>query len=344
MIAQARATRPDIVDPALAAHPSLTRLTAYRAGPAEATGAAEQGLVAESVHALLAELGAATPTLVVVEDVHWADHSSRDLLTLLLTRGFPSEVSLLVTYRSDDLHRRHPSTTPSPCGPGSPMSTTPGWLRSPSATSVVSSPPCPHRNRRGGDGRYRPAGRGQPFFAEELASSAVSGRAATGGLARVLQARIEQLDETALQVVRALAVAERDVSHDMLAEVVDLTESELDAAGGRRRGTPRRGDLLATGLTGCGTRCSWVVLDQLLPGGGSASTAGMPPCSPSTHSSPRPPSWPGMRWRAETVGQRSLRAAKPPNRPWRSAARRMPWRTSSAPSTCSARTTRPATR
>ena len=29
-------------------------------------------------------------------------------LTLLLTRGFAAPVGLVVTYRSDDLHRRHP--------------------------------------------------------------------------------------------------------------------------------------------------------------------------------------------------------------------------------------------
>ena len=231
LIAQARATRPDIVDPVLAAHPSLTRLTAYRAGPAEATGAAEQGLVAESVHALLAELGAATPTLVVVEDVHWADHSSRDLLTLLLTRGFPSEVSLLVTYRSDDLHRRHPL-----------HDTLAVWTRIADVDHPELAPLAERDIRRlvatvsaseldeEATADIVRRAEGNPFFAEELASSAVSGRAATGGLARVLQARIEQLDETALQVVRALAVAERDVSHVMLAEVVDLTESELDAA------------------------------------------------------------------------------------------------------------------
>src|SRR5690606_38528558 len=63
---------------------------------------------AAGVHALLSAAAAERPVLVIIEDVHWADHSSRDLLTLLLTRGFTAPVSLVVTYRSDDLHRRHP--------------------------------------------------------------------------------------------------------------------------------------------------------------------------------------------------------------------------------------------
>src|SRR5690606_41282646 len=33
---------------------------------------------------------------------------SRELLGVLLTRGFTSRVALVVSYRSDDLHRRHP--------------------------------------------------------------------------------------------------------------------------------------------------------------------------------------------------------------------------------------------
>ena len=48
------------------------------------------------------------PLLVVVEDLHWADQSSYDLLTFLLTRGFSAPVGLVGSYRSDDLHRRHP--------------------------------------------------------------------------------------------------------------------------------------------------------------------------------------------------------------------------------------------
>ena len=62
----------------------------------------------ESVAALLAELAAATPLLVVLEDVHWADRSSRDLLRYLLSRLSDEPVALVASYRSDDLHRRHP--------------------------------------------------------------------------------------------------------------------------------------------------------------------------------------------------------------------------------------------
>ena len=58
--------------------------------------------------ALLCELAAAGPLLIVLEDVHWADRSSRDLLRYLLARLVDEPVAVVASYRSDDLHRRHP--------------------------------------------------------------------------------------------------------------------------------------------------------------------------------------------------------------------------------------------
>ncbi len=39
---------------------------------------------------------------------HWADRSTRDLLSFLFTRSFAGPVAVVASYRSDDLHRRHP--------------------------------------------------------------------------------------------------------------------------------------------------------------------------------------------------------------------------------------------
>ena len=49
-----------------------------------------------------------SPLLVVLEDLHWADRSSRDLLRYLLARLVDEPVTIVASYRSDDLHRRHP--------------------------------------------------------------------------------------------------------------------------------------------------------------------------------------------------------------------------------------------
>lgn len=46
--------------------------------------------------------------VVVVEDLHWADQSSRDLLRFLVARLRDEHVVVVASYRTDDLHRRHP--------------------------------------------------------------------------------------------------------------------------------------------------------------------------------------------------------------------------------------------
>ncbi|GLY74483.1 ATP-binding protein [Actinoallomurus iriomotensis] len=48
-----------------------------------------------------------TPAVLVIEDAHWAERSTRDLLSYLI-RNLPPGLLVIVTYRSDELHRDHP--------------------------------------------------------------------------------------------------------------------------------------------------------------------------------------------------------------------------------------------
>ncbi|WP_219471412.1 helix-turn-helix transcriptional regulator [Nonomuraea rhizosphaerae] len=57
--------------------------------------------------AVLSLLGSLGPVTLVVEDVHWVDPGTRELLGFL-ARCLPDGVSLVVTYRAEDL--RHPVT------------------------------------------------------------------------------------------------------------------------------------------------------------------------------------------------------------------------------------------
>src|SRR5205814_704659 len=67
----------------------------------------ERGDLFASVLAALADLATERPVVVFVEDVHWADQATRDLLGFLFTRLRTERIALIVSYRSDDLHRRH---------------------------------------------------------------------------------------------------------------------------------------------------------------------------------------------------------------------------------------------
>lgn len=68
-----------------------------------------RGRLFEQMLTLLEQLGARGPVVLVIEDLHWADHSTRDLLSFLVSnqRVLPG-VLIIGTFRSDELHRSHP--------------------------------------------------------------------------------------------------------------------------------------------------------------------------------------------------------------------------------------------
>src|SRR5579863_9527715 len=54
-------------------------------------------------------LSANSPVVLVIEDAHWADQSSRDLLMFLIgNQRTVGGLLIVVTFRSDELHRTHP--------------------------------------------------------------------------------------------------------------------------------------------------------------------------------------------------------------------------------------------
>jgi DNA-binding NarL/FixJ family response regulator len=209
----------------------------HAADPDTATGAElvaglERPDLFESVHAALELLGRSAPLLLVVEDVHWADRSTREMLSFLLTRRFGAPVGVVASYRSDDLHRRHPL-----------RASVAEWSRLagvhrvdldalPDAdvrTLVENLQPEPLAERAVRSIVERADG--NAFFTEELVAAA--GRA--GGtlplrLADLLLVRLDQLDDSSRRVVRAAAVSGRRVSHSLLDRVVGGEPGDLDAA------------------------------------------------------------------------------------------------------------------
>jgi ATP/maltotriose-dependent transcriptional regulator MalT len=63
----------------------------------------------EEVLRALEHLTRHSPVVLVIEDAHWADRSSRDLLTFLIgNQRALSGLLIVITFRSDELHRTHP--------------------------------------------------------------------------------------------------------------------------------------------------------------------------------------------------------------------------------------------
>ncbi|MFE2052376.1 AAA family ATPase [Streptomyces sp. NPDC059459] len=228
----------------LAAHPAADRLLGGGSDAGTDGGDAttrSRLRLFEGVAALLTELAEIAPLLLVLEDLHWADQSSRDLLRFLLSRGVlhrPAggapghRLAVLASYRADDLHRRHPLR---------PLLAE--LVRLP-AVERLELRPLPDADvarlvRLLGDRplpdttvhRIVERAEGNAFYAEELVAAAdAPAGGVPSGLADVLLIRFEQLSETAQQVLRTAAVAGRRVGHELLREAVGLPEEELETA------------------------------------------------------------------------------------------------------------------
>ena len=62
----------------------------------------------EIVSALVNQLRQRSPAIVVLEDVHWADEATLDVLRLLSRRIKSAPALLIASYRDDELDRSHP--------------------------------------------------------------------------------------------------------------------------------------------------------------------------------------------------------------------------------------------
>ena len=84
------------------------RDAALDAGGPLAVALADEGPVDGVFAALLDELGLHSPTVLVVEDIHWADDATLDVLAYAARRIEPLSAVLVLTCRDDELDARHP--------------------------------------------------------------------------------------------------------------------------------------------------------------------------------------------------------------------------------------------
>jgi DNA-binding NarL/FixJ family response regulator len=229
-----RREHPERADLAITAAPAIARLFPSRRvmGQVHAEDTrVDRSELYEAVYDALVALAADQPVLLVIEDVHWADESSRHLLSFLLARPSDSAVRIVVAYRSDDLHRRHPLRAA--LGEWGRLDGVArlalGPLRASDVRQLVHSlrpGPVTEQSMRAIIDRAE----GNAFFTEELVAALDDSSALPLDLAELLMVRVERLSPDARQVVRAAAVAGRRVSHPLLAAVLDLPDSELDQA------------------------------------------------------------------------------------------------------------------
>ncbi|MDX1659229.1 MAG: AAA family ATPase [Nitriliruptorales bacterium] len=85
----------------------LARLAPALGGSSQGDERPSSTVVLQATVDALGRLGRATSVLFVVEDIHWADRSTLDLLGYLARTLHTEPVLVVATYRTDELHRRH---------------------------------------------------------------------------------------------------------------------------------------------------------------------------------------------------------------------------------------------
>jgi len=172
--------------------------------------------------------------MFVIEDLHWADRSTLDLVALLVRALHADRVLVVVSFRSDELHRSHPLR---------PLVT--GWERvravqrielqrldraevARQLEAILGEPPTARLVDQ-----VHERSEGNAFLVEEILGAVQSGADPEQlplSLRDVLLARVERLDPSTHQLLRIAAAGGRAVSDRLLAAVAGLEDADLDAA------------------------------------------------------------------------------------------------------------------
>jgi DNA-binding CsgD family transcriptional regulator/tetratricopeptide (TPR) repeat protein len=213
--------------------PELARLLPALGEP-DRSGESDQAAQArlfELLLGLLGRLSEQTPLVLVVEDLHWADRSTRHLLAFLVRNLRWERVLLVVTYRNDEPGQQQ-------LGPYLAELDRAGRLErielarldqietGAQLVGILGAAPTAELV----DAVFARS-EGNPFFNEELLAvvRAGSGELPTT-LRDLLRGRVQALPQLAQHVLKVVAVAGRQVPHRLLAAVAGLDDRQLDRA------------------------------------------------------------------------------------------------------------------
>ncbi|MGN9762883.1 helix-turn-helix transcriptional regulator [Streptomyces sp. SD31] len=230
-----RALPGELADAAAGQDEELARLLPELGDPALSRGtdrSDEEGMARlfELTARLLERVATGRTVVVALEDLHWADASTRHLLAYLFRTLRTGRLVVLATYRSDDIHRRHPLR---------PLLAELDRLRAVrrievgrfnraevgrQIAGILATEPDPAQV----DEIFERSD-GNAFFVEELAVAAHEGcrTGLTDTLRDLLLVRVEGLPEAAQRVARIVAEGGSTVEYRLLAAVAGLAEDDL---------------------------------------------------------------------------------------------------------------------
>jgi DNA-binding CsgD family transcriptional regulator len=206
-------------------------LPEFGAADSEAGDIVARARLFEQMLALLERLADDGPLILLIEDAHWADRSTRDLLAFLVGRQQVLDgVLIIVTYRSDEMHRTHPLRP---------------LLAELARLAWVERMDLPRLDRLHADelvtrilgrepepalaDRIYARADGNPLFVEELLCDCAGGTLSVlpDSLRELLLVTVRRLPEETQDVLRAAAAGGQYVGHRLLAAVSGLDDDTL---------------------------------------------------------------------------------------------------------------------
>jgi DNA-binding CsgD family transcriptional regulator len=178
----------------------------------------------EVVAALVRDLPAQAATVFVLEDVHWSDEATLDVLRLLSRRVQTVPILVIASYRDDELPRAHPLRIV--VGELAPSDVVARVKLAPLSSAAVAQLAAPH----GIDGNelYRKTG-GNPFFVVEVLAAEADEMPET--VRDAVFARAARLSSTARRLLEAVAIlpahAEVWLLEALAAEVIESLDECL---------------------------------------------------------------------------------------------------------------------
>jgi len=170
------------------------------------------------------------PTVLVVEDLHWADTSTQGLLSVLIRGLRRGHMLLVCTYRDDELPPASPlrALLAELSRGGTDLITLTRLdqtATSAQLAGILHAQPDPALAER----IFVRSG-GNPFLVEELINARPDADRLPETLRDILLIRVRRLSPTALRVLQAVALAGRGAGHSLLESVVGLEPGDLIAA------------------------------------------------------------------------------------------------------------------
>ncbi|TVR34567.1 MAG: helix-turn-helix transcriptional regulator, partial [Nitriliruptor sp.] len=173
------------------------------------------------------------PLLVGVEDVHWADQSTLDLLSFLARSVRDEPMVLVATFREDALGPEHPLRTVLgelvrlPTVVRVDLAPLDEQAVTDQVAGIVSRSPEPALVRE-----VAARSGGNPFFVEELVAASASASTSDPcpvppAVSEVVAARLSRLPATTRETVAAAAVIGEDIPHQLLAAAIGVSGGEL---------------------------------------------------------------------------------------------------------------------